>query len=164
MGHSASTLSIKQNSLAGSWQLVPTFFGVQPRIMRSFAVTISALIAVTANLLLPQQIVRYCACRCDEPSKVALHPCCQPRHCHAAAHPPRRPCCDPVVVTLKITSDIKCASATSLPRFDSQSEFQQEAPCLVMLALHETPLNRTIWDTGPPQPVDLLNLHSRLNC
>jgi hypothetical protein len=131
--------------------------------MKNCLVSITLLAAITANLLLPQQIVRYRACCYDVDGNLALHLCgCNPHHTETSIDT-RRTCCDPTVIQFKSNSKARLVSSESPPKFDSFCEFQSEAPQAVLLALSEAQPRISVWDTGPPQPVDVLGFHSRLN-
>ena len=123
--------------------------------MRVVLLSIS-LVALSANLLVPQYVVRYNSCCLDENGKLIARSC--------GSHAPaikQKSCCDPIVVELR----------NGAPAMNAATVISQLSILIAPLAV---PVSAPMFSpgtvpfdvrytTGPPLSPDLLTLHSRLN-
>lgn len=132
--------------------------------MRYHALPLLAVLAITANLVIPVQILKYNACCLDANGylKPALDRCCgEPIKGTAFQNP--NDCCKPKTHKLR--------HAPVQPAL-SEAAFAAPQPALAVLIapleFNATPLATTAqatpgFDTGPPVRPDLLSFHSRFN-
>ena len=131
--------------------------------MSRYVLSITLVLAVTANLLVPQQIVRYRACCYDVNGKLALHLCgCQTDNKEPALSTKRR-CCDPLITQLASRSIAPAVNEPASVKYDAHSEFTAEVPQAALLEISAAHARISVWDTGPPPCGDVLSLLSRLN-
>lgn len=132
--------------------------------MRNTVLTLLAALAISANLLVPTQVMKYHACCLDEYGYPQLNqaPCCASKDSASLSSP--NSCCNPKVVKLRqappqtgtqsITSGVSDSNSLAVlpqpPRFTARSE-QVIETCTIYL------------DTGPPGSGSLLPILSRLN-
>ena len=137
--------------------------------MNRYITTILLAIAIMANLLIPQQMVRYRPCCYDANGNLARHLCrCS---CNDADDSGgkvsrigmRSTCCDPIVTHFTANLNAPVVTAAALVKYDSHSDFIAEMPQVQALELSVAETHVVVWDTGPPRTVDVLTLHSRLN-
>ena len=131
--------------------------------MSRYIVTILLALALTANLLVPKQIVSYSACCYDSDGNLARHLC----GCNSDSKEPamsvRRTCCDPIITRFESITKAPIVDAPASVKYDTHSDFLAQLPQTALLEYSADHGRIVVWDTGPPHVGDTLSLHSRLN-
>lgn len=131
--------------------------------MKRVGIQLSVVFALTANLLLPQQIVSYRPCCYDQDGKLALHQCGCPDSGNEPSITERHECCEPIITQLLHGGATQTVVAASVKSPAPTQGALPVAPVKFDLSTHEAPAAVVFYDTGPPMLVGFLKLHSRFN-
>jgi hypothetical protein len=126
------------------------------------ALLVAGTLALLANLLMPQQLVRYNAC-CKPQADKPVSMCCGMNSASDAKGSLRvhRNCCDPIKITLRsgpasVATSTEVCEATTLTGIALPATREVAVPPEWSLVRHSAPA------TGPPQPAAALyQLHAQ---
>lgn len=129
--------------------------------MSNVVIQLTTVFMLTANLLVPQQIVSYRPCCYDENGKLSLHLQCGCQTTTTPSLSERRECCDPIISKLRHENSSLVAPST-FSKADIEAPVPESVSVTSFIAADAHAVSM-LFDTGPPHVPDFLTLHSRLN-